>query len=98
MHILTNKEPINTPNTRPVYSNLAFSIIALCLEQATNTTYADLLRMHLTTPLNMPNTGVSPGDTSRAAIPPGVSSWGSDYGLNTPYAHPLRMTSISLPD
>ncbi|GAB1211585.1 hypothetical protein ATERTT37_000708 [Aspergillus terreus] len=84
MHILTTKEPITAPNTRPVYSNLAFSIIALCLEQATNTTYADLLRMHLTTPLNMPNIGVSPGDTSRAAIPPGVSSWGSDYGLNAP--------------
>ncbi|KAL3461088.1 beta-lactamase/transpeptidase-like protein [Aspergillus heterothallicus] len=35
-------------------------------------------------PLNLLNTGVSPGDTDKAAIPPGVSGWGSDYGFNAP--------------
>ncbi|KAL4890542.1 beta-lactamase/transpeptidase-like protein [Aspergillus ambiguus] len=84
LHTLTTKQPVTTPNSRPIYSTLAFSIIALCLERATNTTYADLLRLHLTMPLNMPNTGVSPGNSSLAAIPPGMSSWGSDYGFNAP--------------
>ncbi|KAF5659961.1 beta-lactamase 3 [Fusarium denticulatum] len=63
--------PQTTPNERPAYSNMAFVLLGMALEKYTG-------------PLDMNNTFPSPGDDVKAVIPPGESSWGSDYKLNTP--------------
>ncbi|KAL2813066.1 beta-lactamase/transpeptidase-like protein [Aspergillus cavernicola] len=80
---LVNKLPVAPPNSRPIYSSLSFAIQALALERTTNQTYAELLKKFITGPLNMTNTGPSPGTSSKAAIPEGQSSWGGDFGVNT---------------
>ncbi|KAF5635248.1 beta-lactamase 3 [Fusarium sp. NRRL 25303] len=76
--------PQTTPNERPAYSNVAFVILGLALEEYTGKTYAQLLEEMVSGPLNMNKTFPSPGDDDKAVIPPGDSSWGSDYKLNTP--------------
>ncbi|KAI7759986.1 hypothetical protein LZL87_010408 [Fusarium oxysporum] len=76
--------PQTTPNERPAYSNMAFVILGMALEEYTGKTYAQLLEEIVSGPLDMNNTFPSPGNDDKAVIPPGDSSWGSDYKLNTP--------------
>ncbi|KAF4425043.1 Beta-lactamase 3 [Fusarium acutatum] len=75
--------PQTTPNERPAYSNMAFVLLGMALEECSGKTYAQLLE-ELSGPLNMKNTFPSPGDDVKAVIPPDESSWGSDYKLNAP--------------
>ncbi|KAF5683278.1 beta-lactamase 3 [Fusarium circinatum] len=76
--------PQTTPNERPAYSNMAFILLGMALEESTGKTYAQLLEEIVSYPLDMKNTFPSPGDDGKAVIPPGDSSWGSGYKLNTP--------------
>ncbi|PLB41510.1 serine hydrolase domain-containing protein [Aspergillus candidus] len=76
--------PVNPVNSRPTYSQLSFLLFTFCLEQATGKNYSTLLHETILQPLNLANTGVSPGNTQQAVIPPGPSSWGSDFGFNAP--------------
>ncbi|KAF4953056.1 hypothetical protein FGADI_6326 [Fusarium gaditjirri] len=76
--------PQTTPNERPAYSNIAFVLLGMALEEYTGKTYAQLVEETFSSPLDMKNTFPSPGNDDRAVIPPGDSSWGSDYKLNTP--------------
>lgn len=55
------------------------------MEVATGKNYSQFLEEDIVTPLHMINTGPSPGNDSRAVIPPMEgNSWGSDYGDNAP--------------
>ncbi|KAF4331762.1 beta-lactamase 3 [Fusarium beomiforme] len=76
--------PQIAPNERPAYSNMAFVILGMALEEYTGKTFAKLLEETVSGPLDMNSTFPSPGDDDKAVIPPGESSWGSDYKLNTP--------------
>ncbi|KAK0707715.1 beta-lactamase/transpeptidase-like protein [Lasiosphaeris hirsuta] len=75
--------PIAAPQSRPVYSNIAFTLFTLALSAKANLSYAQLLGT-VTTPLNMTSTLPSPGADSLAVIPPVANSWGADYGFNAP--------------
>lgn len=75
---------VSPPNARPSYSSFSFTLLALCLEAHLGMNYSQLLEDTILGPLNLRNSGASPGDTERAAIPPGFSGWGTDYGLNAP--------------
>ncbi|KAI1877901.1 uncharacterized protein JN550_000083 [Neoarthrinium moseri] len=76
--------PVAAPESRPVYSNIAFNLIVYAIQEQTGQNYTELLRDFVTTPLGLSNTMVSPGDDSKAVIPPVDNSWGSDYGDNAP--------------
>ncbi|GKU05091.1 beta-lactamase family protein [Fusarium langsethiae] len=76
--------PQTTPNERPAYSNMAFVLLGMALEEYTGKTFTQLLQEMATDPLDMNNTFSSPRNDDNAVIPPGDSSWGSDYGINTP--------------
>lgn len=91
---LLSTHPVAPVNSRPVYSQLSFLIISLALERATGKNYSQLLHETVIQPLQLTNTGVSPGDSDRAIIPPGMSNWGSDVGLNAPYVCPYYMLYI----
>lgn len=55
------------------------------MQAATGKNYSQLLHDEILTPLNMTNTGPSPGDVAKAVIPPTEdNSWGGDYGDNVP--------------
>ncbi|GKT50139.1 beta-lactamase-like protein ARB_00930 [Colletotrichum spaethianum] len=69
---------------RPAYSNIAFAIFIMAVEQASDMDFSQLLKALIAEPLGLSNTLLSPGDSSKAVIPPVQNSWGSGYGLNAP--------------
>jgi hypothetical protein len=79
--MLTSR-PIAPPQSRPIYSNIAYTLLSHALEVATGKNYSTLLQEMLTVPLNMPSTTPSPGNDSLAVIPPVSNTWGSPYGDN----------------
>ncbi|KAK3291034.1 beta-lactamase/transpeptidase-like protein [Chaetomium fimeti] len=81
---LLTADPQALPQARPVYSNIAYTILAYAIEAATGKDYTAQLHDYLTSPLGMASTIATPGNDSRAVIPPGESTWGSDYGDNAP--------------
>ena len=76
--------PVVAPNTRPVYSQLSFTLLSYAFQAHTAKNYTQLLEEYLIKPLGLTNFGASPGDDSKAVIPPGDNNWGSDYGDGTP--------------
>ncbi|RYP68738.1 hypothetical protein DL771_006468 [Monosporascus sp. 5C6A] len=72
------------PESRPVYSNVAFTLFAFAIESSTGKNYTQLLEELVTEPLGLKATRESPGDDDEAVIPPVENSWGADYGLNAP--------------
>ncbi|OJI96335.1 hypothetical protein ASPVEDRAFT_120963 [Aspergillus versicolor CBS 583.65] len=81
---LLSKEQVVPINSRPIYSQLSFTLFTLCLEAHTGMNYSQMLDETIYKPLNLVNSGVSPGNTERAVIPPGANGWGTDYGFNAP--------------
>jgi CubicO group peptidase (beta-lactamase class C family) len=82
---LKSSHPIAAPNLRPSYSSLAFTLLSYALTSSSGKAYSQLLHEQILVPLNMTNTGVSPGNDTRAVIPSMENSWGSDYGDNAPF-------------
>ncbi|KAL2853056.1 beta-lactamase/transpeptidase-like protein [Aspergillus pseudodeflectus] len=78
------KEQVVPINSSPLYSQLSCTLYTLCLGEYTGKNYSQNLEETIYEPLSLVNSGVSPGDIEKAAIPPGVSGWGSDYGFNAP--------------
>lgn len=76
--------PVAAPNERPSYSNIAFTVSFMALENITGKNYTELVEEHFSKPLGLKNTFPAPGDDDKAAIPPGESSWGGDFGYNAP--------------
>ena len=81
---MRNSYPVTAPNERPAYSNIAFTIIFMALENTTGKNYDQLLKELFVEPLELSNTMPSPGNDSQAVIPPGESTWGADYSFNAP--------------
>jgi CubicO group peptidase (beta-lactamase class C family) len=87
IEMMTTALPVQQPYSRPVYSTLAFTLSAMALSEKTGKTYDELLNETIISPLGLTNTGVSPGDSEKAVIPPLDDmhlGWGADYGLNAP--------------
>lgn len=52
-----------------------------------------MLEEQVIRPLNLRNTGVSPGEDKRAVIPNvEQQGWGADYGYNAPYVANLSFS------
>lgn len=81
---VTTSYPQTGPNERPAYSNMAFVILGMALEEYTGKNFTQLVKEIVSGPLDLKNTYPSPGDSDKAVIPPGESSWGADYKENTP--------------
>ncbi|KAI8721586.1 Beta-lactamase domain-containing protein [Fusarium sp. LHS14.1] len=81
---MTTSYPQTAPNERPAYSNMAFVILGMALEEYTGKNFTHLVKDLVSDPLGLNSTLTSPGTSERAVIPPGQSSWGADYKENTP--------------
>ena len=80
--------PVREAYDQPLYSTVAFTLLGLALSSNENgKSYAQLLDEIVNKPLGLLNTGVSPGNTEKAVIPPlseDKQGWGADYGFNAP--------------
>ncbi|KAJ5157255.1 uncharacterized protein N7482_008355 [Penicillium canariense] len=87
IQMMNSALPARLPYSQPVYSTLAFTLFSMALGEKTGKSYDELLNETIIIPLGLTNTGVSPGDSDRAVIPPldeMSQGWGADYGLNSP--------------
>jgi len=81
------RHPVFAPSTTPVYSNVAFQILAYAIENMTNNgTFSSILSKDILKPLRMTRTSTSPPNSSIVAIPSGDedSGWGVDLEDMTP--------------
>lgn len=90
---MRTQHPVTAPSERPAYSNIAFTLIFMAIEEAFGKNYTQLVDELFVQPLGLSNTLPSPGNDDLAVIPPGEHSWGSNYGLNAPYV-PLYLSLV----
>lgn len=94
---MRTQHPVTAPNERPAYSNIAFTIIFMAIEEATGKNYTQLVDELFAQPLGLTSTRPSPGDDDLAVIPPIDNSWGGNYGLNAPYISRSPPLLVSIP-
>jgi CubicO group peptidase (beta-lactamase class C family) len=80
---LLDRRPVYLPNTTPAYSNTAFAVLGLVLEQISNTSYASTLYKSLIEPLHLNGTSaLVPSDASNGIIPGNETVAGWDVDLS----------------
>lgn len=77
--------PIFLPNTKPIYSNTAFTILAFALESMVQRPFREILESVLFAPLKLNGTFYSKPVDSRGAIPlnSSISGWDAALGNST---------------
>lgn len=70
------------PGDKAGYSDQAFTLLGMAMENITGNSFARLLHDSITTPLDMPTTGFDAPDRSHGIIPtgPGGVFWDFDIG------------------
>jgi CubicO group peptidase (beta-lactamase class C family) len=78
------KEPVYAPNQKSTYSNVAFNLLGLALENVTELSYSRYIEGSILEPLNMTSTSLEkPGD-SVAVLPKGHNYWDIEEGVQRP--------------
>lgn len=78
------KEPIYAPNQKSTYSNVAFNLLGLALENATGLPYSRYIEKSIFEPLNMTSTSLEKPDDSVAVLPKGHNYWDIEEGIQRP--------------
>ncbi|KAK2805618.1 hypothetical protein FQN50_006134 [Emmonsiellopsis sp. PD_5] len=82
---MLDTSPVSVPFSRPIYSQLSYTLFISAISKEAGKDFDQLLDEMIIRPMGMANTGISPGDSEKAVIPPGdMVGWGSDYGINAP--------------
>ena len=82
-----DRHPVFAPSTTPIYSNVAFQILAYALENmANNKSFGSILSNKILEPLHMDRTSICHPNASVMAIPGNITGtdWDSDLGDETP--------------
>ena len=83
-----DRHPVFAPSTTPIYSNVAFQILAYALENMTNNkSFGSILSKKILKPLHMDGTSISqPKNASVGAIPGNIpnTGWDLDVGEAMP--------------
>ena len=78
------KEPIYAPNQMSTYSNVAFNLLGLVLENVTGLPYSQYIKESILQPLNMTSSSLEKPDDSVAVLPKGHNYWDIDEGVQRP--------------
>lgn len=81
------RHPLAPSSSTPIYSNVAFQILAYALEGITGDSYEDLLQHDIIDSLHLNHTTYSVPSPSLGVIPSSgvnASSWNLDIGDETP--------------
>lgn len=82
---LIERHPVYAPFTAPVYSNAAFEILGLVIENVVNEPYEVVLSKTILKPLGLSRTSVKKPRDSWGVIPVGESYWGYELGAEVAY-------------
>ncbi|MCJ1478953.1 hypothetical protein MMC13_007637 [Lambiella insularis] len=84
VNVARKRASVFEANARSTYSNVAFSLLGLALENVTGKAYLDVISSSILEPLKMRDTSfIKPKDSS-GIIPYGVNHWTVDLGANRP--------------
>jgi len=84
MKRLASTPPVFAPNQKSTYSNVAFEILGLVLENVTGTSYEKAIRQTILDPIGMANTSTTTPKQSVMAIPAMENWWSNDLGIQSP--------------
>ncbi|MCJ1379774.1 hypothetical protein MMC17_002877 [Xylographa soralifera] len=79
-----NQSMVFYPNYRSTYSNVAYSLLGLALENVTGQAFPDLIASSILEPLGMHNTSFSKPRDGDGIIPYGFNNWRTDLGADNP--------------
>ena len=78
------KEPLYAPNQKSTYSNVAFNLLGLALENVTGLSYGQYMAKSIFEPLEMSSTSLEKPDDSVAVLPKGHHYWDIEEGVQRP--------------
>jgi CubicO group peptidase (beta-lactamase class C family) len=78
------KEPVYAPNQKSTYSNVAFNLLGLALENVTGLPYSRYIERSILEPLDMTSTSLEKPDDSVAVLPKGDNYWDIEAGVQRP--------------
>lgn len=84
MESVKPKAPVFAPNQKSTYSNVAFELLGLAIENATNQTYESYIKDAIFKPLNMTKSSLSKPLDSAGVIPFEPHYWDIDTGIQSP--------------
>jgi hypothetical protein len=76
--------PVFAPNQESTYSNVAYELLGLVIENVTNQTFESYITEAIFKPLNMTESSLSPPPDSVAVIPLQPHYWDVDEGIQSP--------------
>lgn len=84
MDRLASTPPVLAPNQKSTYSNVAFELLGLVLEDVTGRSYDKLIHQTILEPIGMTNTSTTTPNHTVMAIPALDNWWSNDLGVQLP--------------
>lgn len=93
---LKNQQPVFAPNQFSTYSNVAFELLGLAIENATGMGYSEYIDQAIFKPLDMTLSSLDTPPDTHAVLPVGDNYWDAEEGVQRPtggiYASASDMT------
>ena len=83
LDIMKRKQPVFAPNQKSTYSNVAFELLGLAIEEVTGLSYDDYISQAILAPIGMNASFTKPSDT-HGVLPKGPNFWDIDEGVQKP--------------
>lgn len=84
MRALKQRKPVFAPDTKSTYSNDAFSLLGLVLEQTTGISYSEYMARAIFEPLGLSSTSFEKPPDDHAVFPIGSDIWDWEEGVERP--------------
>ncbi|OCK78310.1 beta-lactamase/transpeptidase-like protein [Lepidopterella palustris CBS 459.81] len=81
---IRNQKPLFAPNQKSTYSNIAFELLGLVLENVTSQSYSSYMTSSIFSPLSMTLTTLETPPDKYGVIPKGPHYWDVDEGVQSP--------------
>lgn len=82
--VLEQQEPLYAPNAKSTYSNVAFELLGLAIENVTGLTYSNYIQQAIFDELDMQSSSLEKPSDKHAVIPNGPNYWDVDEGIQNP--------------
>ena len=84
LQTIQSNAPLYPPNQKSTYSNVAFELLGLAIENVTGLSYEDYIVSSILNPLRMKDTSFAKPPDAVAVIPKGTNFWDVDEGIQNP--------------
>ena len=86
--MISRSYPISPSYHTPVYSNMAFQLLAYAVEKITGKAFSSLVEKNLLKPLKLTRTFLTKPNDTNAIL---VDGWDTEFGEEAPYVSAPRL-------